>query len=119
MNTNLVQQLQDIHVKAWNEKEATKRLELLQIIYAEDIKMYDRDLIIEGLTGIADFIATLISEDPAYSFAMASPLETLQNSARLYGHIQTSGGPLNSMDFFLIEDGKVKHLYAYMSPDTI
>ena len=119
MNTNIIEHLQDIHVNAWNEKDATQRLELLRSIYADDIKMYDKDVVFDGLTAIADFVGTLISEDPAYSFTAASPLESLQNSARLYGRIQTSGGPLDSMDFFLIEDGKVKHLYAYMVPGKI
>jgi hypothetical protein len=116
MEIKLIAELQKIHVNAWNEKDAAKRNELLEVIYAEDIKMYDKDFILDGLKSVSDFIGKLIAEDPAYHFAAAKPIEPLQDSARFYGHINTSGGLLNSMDFFLIEDGKVKHLYAFMEP---
>lgn len=116
MDITLFTEIQRLHLIAWNEKDATKRNELLKIIYAEDIKMYDKDFILDGLMAVSDFIGKLIAEDPAYHFAAAKPIEPLQDSARFYGNIQTSGGLLNSMDFFLIEDGKVKHLYAFLDP---
>lgn len=116
MDINLFTELQNIHVTAWNEKDAEKRNELLKRIYADDIKMYDKDFILDGLKSVSDFIAKLIAEDPAYHFAAAKPIEPLQESARLYGHIKTSGGLMNSMDFFLIADGKVKQLYAFLEP---
>lgn len=116
MDTNLFSKLQETHVTAWNEKDAEKRYELLKSIYADDVKMYDKDFIFDGLKAISDFIGKLIAEDPSFSFAAAKPIEPLQNSARFYGHIQTSGGMLNSMDFFLIENEKVQHLYAFMEP---
>ena len=116
MDTKLFTELQNIHVTAWNEKDAAKRNELLERVYAGDIKMYDKDFILDGLKSVSDFIGKLIAEDPAYHFVAAKPIEPLQDSARFYGHINTSGGLLNSMDFFLLEDGKVKHLYAFMEP---
>ena len=116
MTDNELKELQEIHVAAWNEKDRQKRDSLLQKIYAAEIKMYDRTFVLNGLKEVSDFIGKLISEDAAYSFAAAKPIASLQNSARLYGHINTGGGPFNSMDFFLLEDGKVKHLYAYMEP---
>jgi len=116
MNEKLFSQLQDIHVLAWNEKDAARRAEMLGIIYADDIKMYDKDFILDGLQAISDFIGKLTREDPTFNFSAARPIEFLQNSARFYGHIQTSGGLLNSMDFFIAENGKVKQLYAFMEP---
>ncbi len=116
MDTELYTELQRLHVAAWNEKDAARRSELLQRIYADDINMYDKDFILKGLTAVSDFIGKLIAEDPAYHFAAAKPIEPLQDGARLYGNIQTSGGLLNSMDFFLVENGKVNHLYAFLEP---
>ena len=113
-NTKLTQ-LQNLHVTAWNEKDPSARIGLLEQIYAPDIKMYDKDFILEGIAAVSDFIGK-ISQDPAFDFAAAGPIESVQDSARLNGTIQTSGGLLNSMDFFLLEDGKVKHYYAFMTP---
>ncbi|GAA4154930.1 hypothetical protein GCM10022217_12550 [Chryseobacterium ginsenosidimutans] len=113
---NLFDQLQEIHVAAWNEKNQKKREELLEKIYADDIKMYDKDLILDGLKAVSDFIGKLITEDASYKFSKAKPIEPLQNGARLFGQIQTGMGMLNSMDFFLTENGKVKYLYAFIEP---
>lgn len=116
MDIKQITALQDVHVTAWNEKDAAKRTELLESIYSADIKLYDKDFIIEGLKSVSDFIGKLISEDPAYHFAAAKPMELVQDGARFYGHINTGARMLNSMDFFLIEDGKVKDLYVFMEP---
>lgn len=116
MDIKLFNELQEIHVTAWNEKDLTKRNELLKRIYADDIKMYDKEFILDGLNAVSAFIGKLIAEDPAFKFSAAKPIEPLQNSARLFGHIQTSAVMLNSMDFFMLENGKVKHLYAFMEP---
>jgi hypothetical protein len=114
MSAHFVKDLQEIHVAAWNEKEENKRIDLLRKIYAEDVKMYDKDFILQSLKEVSGFIGKLIAEDPEFHFSAAKPIDPLQNGARFYGHIQTSQGMLNSMDFFLIEDEKVKHLYAFM-----
>lgn len=116
MEKEIFSQLQETHVAAWNEKDVTKRDEMLREIYAEDIKMYDKDFTFDGLRAVSDFIGKLMAEDPSFKFSAAKPIEPLQNSARLFGHIRTGGGLLNSMDFFLIEDDKVKHLYAFIEP---
>ena len=116
MEKTIFSQLQEIHVAAWNEKDVAKRDELLKVIYADDIKMYDKDFVFDGLRAVSDFIGKLISEDPGYKFSAAKPIDLLQNSARLFGHIQTGGGLLNSMDFFLLENDKVKQLYAFIEP---
>jgi len=116
MEIKLFIELQNLHVTAWNEKDPAKRMEMLQTIYAQDIKMYDKDFVFEGLQAVSDFIGKLIAEDPAYHFASVKPIEAIQDGARLYGNIKTSGGLLNSMDFFQLDNGKVKHLYAFLEP---
>ena len=110
------ERLQATHVAAWNEKDTDKRMALLAEIYAADVTMYDKDNIFYGLQSVSDFIGKLLDEDPAFVFSIVKPLEPLQNSARLFGSIQTSAVLLQSMDFFLIKGGKVQHLYAFLEP---
>ena len=116
MTSEQLEQLQDIHVAAWNEKDNTTRYELLRRIYADDIRMYDKDNTFDGLKSVSDFIGKLIAEDSLYHFTAVKTIEPLQNSARLFGQITTSGPLLKSMDFFLIENDKVKQLYAFLEP---
>lgn len=116
MDVKLLEELQNVHVAAWNEKNTEKREELLRKIYADDVKLYDKGFILHNLKEVSDFVGKLLAEDPMFNFSAAKPIEALQNSARFFGHIRTSAGMLNSMDFFLIEKGKVQHLYAFMEP---
>lgn len=111
-----LEKLQNVHVAAWNEKDAAERLKLLTSIYDADITMYDKDFILTGIQEISDFIEKL-QTDPQFFFSSTGEIEALQNSARLYGKIQTSGPLLNSMDFFILENGKAKHYYAFISPE--
>ena len=62
--------------------------------------MYDKDYVFEGLQAVSDFIGKLLREDPTFTFAAAGAIEFLQDSAKLSGHIRTSGGILHSTDFF-------------------
>ncbi len=114
MDAKTLQTLQDVHVAAWNEKDSVKRTELLQTIYAEDMQLYDTHFILQGINAVSDFIGKLINEDPHYFFSAAQPIEATQNGVRLYGTIGTAQGTLSSMDFMVIEDDKVHHLYVFM-----
>lgn len=114
MDTQLIKTLQDAHIAAWNEKDRTKRDALLQTIYADNVTMYDRELILNGREAISNFIEKLQREDPAFEFEAAQPIDVIQNGARLLGHIRTGQGKLNSMDFFILDEGKVLQYYAFI-----
>ncbi len=113
MDIGQINDLQEAHVAAWNELDRTSRDSLLKKIYAEEIRMYDKDFILQGIAEVSDFIGKL-QQDADFHFSEAKPIEVIQNGARFYGHIRTGQGTLNSMDFFVIENGKVLHLYAFM-----
>ena len=120
MNAQFIKRLQENHVAAWNEKVREKRDNLLKTIYAEDIKMYDPNSVLQSLAEVSDFIGTLHTQDPDFYFSAAKPMDFTQNGVRLYGHIGTRQKPdmMSSMDFFIIEDGKAAHLYVIMEPAT-
>ena len=118
MDNQLIKKLYDNHIAAWNERDRAKRDSLLKTIYAENIKMYDPNTIFQNLSEVSDFIGKLHADDPEFYFSAARPIEATQNGVRLYGHIGTRQKPdiLNSMDFFIIENGKAAHLYVFMEP---
>jgi hypothetical protein len=113
MDTQLIKNLQDVHVAAWNEKDRDMRDRMLKTIYSDDVKMYDKDFTLSGIGEVSDFIEKL-QEDPDFQFSAAKSIESIQNGARFYGHIRTGQGMLSSMDFFVLENNKVVHLYAFM-----
>ena len=113
MDAQLIKNLQDVHIAAWNEKDRVRRDSMLKTIYADDVKMYDKDFILKGIGEVSDFIEKL-QQDFDFQFSAAKPIEYVQNGARFYGHIRTGEGMLSSMDFFVLENDKVVHLYAFM-----
>ncbi|MBE9463827.1 nuclear transport factor 2 family protein [Dyadobacter subterraneus] len=118
MDAQFLKTFQENHVAAWNERNREKRDKLLKTIYAEDIKMYDPNSIIQSLAEVSDFIGMLQVQDPDFYFSVAKTIDSTQNGARLYGNIGTKEKPdiMNSMDFFLIENDKATHLYVFMEP---
>lgn len=118
MDAQFFKTLQENHVAAWNERDREKRDSLLRTVYAEDIKMYDPNSILQSLAEVSDFIGMLHKQDPEFYFSAAKPIDFTQNGARLYGHIGTRQKPdmMSSMDFFIIENGKATHLYVIIEP---
>ncbi len=108
--------LQQTHTSVWNEKDRTRRDAWMQTIYANDIKMYDKDFILTGISAISDFIDKLFAGDVNFNFAVTKPMESTQNGARLYWTIHTGPQPnvLTGMDFFVVENEKVAHLFVFM-----
>ena len=114
MSAQAVKQLEEAHVAIWNEKDRTKRDSLMATVYSDKIKMYDKDFILTGIKEISDFIDKLLSQDPDFHFAPAKSMDSSQNSARLFWTIKTGSNNLTGMDFFILEDDLVLHLYVYM-----
>jgi hypothetical protein len=113
MDAQWIKNLQETHIAAWNEKDRAKRDSLIATIYADDMKMYDKDFVLHGSSEVSGFIDKVLA-DPKFDFTVTKPLELTQNGARLFWHIQTSEGVLTGMDFFIIENKKVTQLYVFM-----
>src|SRR5256885_47472 len=116
MNIESMNHLQQTHTTVWNEKDRTTRDALMQAIYADGIKMYDKDFILTGVPAISDFIDKLFAGDANFNFTVSKPMESTQNGARLYWEIRTGPQPnvLTGMDFFVVENEKVAHLFVFM-----
>lgn len=116
MDAQFLKTLEDNHVAAWNERDRTKRDELLQTIYADNIKMYDPGFILNSLAEVSDFIGKLHEQSTDFLFSPAAPAEATQNGVRVYGNIGTTQNPheMKSMDFMIIENNKVAHLYVFI-----
>lgn len=119
MTPEQLKQFKQIHIEGWNERDRSKRDALLGKIYAQNIKMYDSNTVFDGLKAVSDFVGQLPAQDPDFHFYSDNPMEGLQDSIRFYGKIRTGQGILNSMDFFLLENGKAAHLYAFLEPEKV
>jgi hypothetical protein len=114
MDTQILKTLAENHIALWNEKDPARREELAKTIYSDDIKMYDKDFILTGGSEVLGFISKLFAGDANFQFNAVKPMQATQNGVRLFWHIRTNGIDLTGMDFFVIENGKVQHLYVFM-----
>jgi len=117
METALLTRIQETHVAIWNEKDRARRAAMMQTIYAATIQMYDKDFTLTGTDAIADFIDKLFADDANFSFTAEKPMDSTQHGARLYWTIRTGPQPneLSGMDFFVLENGKIAHLFVFMN----
>ncbi|WP_116788764.1 VOC family protein [Flavobacterium psychrotrophum] len=103
------------HFALWNEKNAVKRLALMQEIYAPDIEMTDRNFVANGNNEINTFIVGLQQKNPDAGFAVKS-VTAHHNIVRLYWENGPKANPaaVTGMDLFVIENGKVQKLYVFV-----
>jgi hypothetical protein len=118
MDNQLLQTLQENHIALWNEKDPARREELAKTIYSDDIKMYDKDFTLTSSNEVLGFIGKLLTDDPSFSFSATKPMQVTQNGIRLFWHIHTNGIDLTGMDFFVMENSKVQHLYVFMDANA-
>ncbi|CAN5482608.1 hypothetical protein BH09BAC4_BH09BAC4_00130 [soil metagenome] len=114
MDAQLMNTLQQTHTAVWNEKDRTTRDALMQTIYADDINMYDKDFILTGIAAVSDFIDKLFEGDANFNFTATKPMQSTQHGARLYWDIRTGSNVLTGMDFFVVDNEKVAHLFVFM-----
>ncbi|MGF7214586.1 hypothetical protein GGR92_000726 [Spirosoma lacussanchae] len=117
METDLLTRIQETHVAIWNEKDRARRVAMMQTIYAANIQMYDKDFTLTDTEAIADFIDKLFADDADFLFTAEKPMDSTQHGARLYWTIRTGPQPntLTGMDFFVLEDEKIAHLFVFMN----
>jgi hypothetical protein len=107
------------HLNLWNERDKNKRKKILNDIYAPDIEMVDRHFVARGRDQIDAFIADLQKKSPDFRFSHAKPVDTHHNIARMYWQVGNAAHPaaVTGMDFFVVENGKVKKLYVFVEGD--
>jgi hypothetical protein len=108
-----IMDLEEVHLAIWNERNRAKRDGLIEQVYSTTIRMYDPNSILNGTNEVSDFIDK-VQSDPLFDFKATKPMERTQNGARLFWSIATEQGLLTGMDFFILEDGKVAHLYVFI-----
>ncbi|PZP45573.1 MAG: hypothetical protein DI598_13075 [Pseudopedobacter saltans] len=104
------------HLTIWNEKDATKRLELMKNVYAPNIEIVDSHLVAIGYEKINAFINMLQEKNPQGGFTPIKPVDINHNIARIFWENGTPENPaiVTGMDLLVFEQGKAAHLYVFV-----
>lgn len=111
-----IQSLVEQHLNIWNERDKSKRSDLLKQVYADNVEMVDVHFVAVGHTAINGFVESLQEKNPAFRFSHVRPVTTHHNIARLYWQVGSPEKPdaVTGMDLFVFENGKVARLYVFV-----
>jgi hypothetical protein len=108
------------HLKIWSETDSAKRLKLTETVYADNIRVIDPHVILNGRAEVNDFIGGLLKQNPGFRFIIVKPVEAHHNTAILSWQFGPPSKPdtINGQDIFTIEDGRIISLSVFIDGDT-
>ncbi|WP_345954794.1 nuclear transport factor 2 family protein [Mucilaginibacter sp. PAMB04168] len=118
---NSAKLLEDSLLVIWNDRQAERRLEAMQEVYAADIIFYESNEgpAIMGHQDINDLIAKLQEQWPAeFRFELNRPslanhqVQHISWTLGIPGQTPVASG----MDIAVIEEGKIKSLHLFLDP---
>lgn len=94
----------------WTETDGVSRRASIEAHYQPDIRFTDLDGEFVGYEALETFSDSLQARFPGEQFELVGHPDTLGDAVRAYWNL----GPVSGMDFALLEDGKVRALYAFI-----
>jgi len=116
---NTTKQLEDSLLVIWNDRDAQKRLDVMQKIYAPDIVFYETNEgpAISGYQAINELITALQANWPAaFRFELREPLRVNHQVQYISWTLGIPGeAPAASgMDIAIIENEQIKSLHLFL-----
>ncbi|MBO9566976.1 MAG: hypothetical protein J7621_29660 [Niastella sp.] len=116
---NSAKLLEDSLLVIWNDRNAEKRLEAMQTIYATDIAFYETNdgPAIKGYQAINELITALQSKWPlAFQFELNQPSKVNHQVQHISWNLGIPGQtPVASgMDIAIVEDNKIQSLHLFL-----
>lgn len=105
-----------MHLEIWGETNATKRVELIEKIYTDNIQVIDPEFILNGWVETAEFIGKLLTQHPGFKFIATRSVETHHNKAILSWQFGPESKPdtITGQDIFTIRRGKIVSLLVFI-----
>lgn len=116
--TNLTTTI-DTYLVAWTEPDATKRVRLIEQVWAADGRLIDPPLASEGHTGISEMMAALQGQFPGHTFRRASGIDAHHEYIRFGWELVAPDGTvaLAGMDVGeLATDGRLRRITGFFGP---
>jgi hypothetical protein len=106
-------------IEVFDERDATKRLGVVQELYTENAIFYEPDASFQGYEAINNRVSELLSTLPSNAnFAPIAKPNRNHHLARLSWTLATEEGPVmvRGMDVAVVEDGRIATLYLFIDP---
>lgn len=112
-------QLQANLIRVFSERDATRRMDAIRELYAEDAVLYEPDRAVAGQAAISEVVeALLASLPPDFTFAARGPAMGHHGVARLLWQAGPPAGPVavTGTDIARFEGGRIKTLHVLIDP---
>ncbi len=106
--------------EVFNERDETKRLQVLQELYLPDATFFEADASFRGYQAINLRVTEVLGTLPPNAlFRAASEVTRNHNLARLAWTLQTADGSVlaSGMDVVTLEQERITALYIFIDPD--
>jgi SnoaL-like domain len=104
----------------FNERDAYKRIEAIERLYAVDAALYEPpDIAVEGHAAISDAVTRLLAKlPPDFAFSAKGSALGHHGLGRLNWQAGPPNGPVavNGMDVAHIRDGRIQSLHVFIEP---
>lgn len=112
--------LVNAHLQVWGETDDGKRLALAKEVYADDIRVIDPGVVLNGRAEVSDFIGDLLKKSPGFQFQIVKPIETHHNMAILWWRFGPPSEPdaITGQDIFTLTDGLITSLLVFVDGVT-
>lgn len=117
MSNDLALLMEENLAQVWSERDAFRRMESIQSIYASDSSLYHVGHQTTGHEAINESVSNVLANMPAaFTFFKLKPVIINNNIGRLIWGMGPNIESLvaTGMDIAVFEDGKIKSLYVFL-----
>jgi SnoaL-like domain len=103
------------YIEAWNERDETRRRDLIAELWANDASFRDPIMAGDGLTGINAVITGVQTRFPDFRFKQIGKADGFGDYVRLSWGLGPDGAdaPIKGTDFALVENDRLKSVTGF------
>jgi SnoaL-like protein len=113
-----MQEIVERYLAAWNEKDAQRRRELVDALWAQDGRYTDPLADARGPEEIAGLIGAVQQQFPDFVFTLGGPVDTHHEQARFTWHLGPDGAPepvVIGFDVAVLNGGgQIRSVYGFL-----
>ena len=105
------------YIDLWNERDATKRLEILAASWTSEARYTDPLASVRGAAEISTLIGGVQQRFPDFSFALIGKVDGFVDNVRFswgLGPKCAADAPIKGTDFASIKDGKIESVTGFL-----
>jgi SnoaL-like domain len=112
-----MQEIVERYLAAWNEKDGTKRRELVDALWAEDGSYTDPLADVRGREAVDGLIGAVQQQFPGFVFTLGGAVDAHHDQARFSWHLGPEGAPepvVIGFDVAVVEQGRIGSVYGFL-----